>query len=223
MTIKTISPGIQGIDAVLPDGMPKGAGILLSGPCGAGKILLGAEFLYRSREPGIFYTFEKDEKDLDNALAVFNWDLDKKVSSGQVSIIKSELYRFEAFMSDLEDNIEKTGATRLVLDSLSVLGQFFESSYNFRKSLIELRHVLREREVTGLLVSETKNDQDLSSFGVEEFVLDGVIRLHFIQKDSTALRGISVRKMNGVNHDPSMHPLEITSKGIRIHRVREII
>ncbi len=224
MAVGRIDPGIQGMDAVLPEGMPKGAGILLSGPCGAGKVLLASEFLYRSRDPGIYYTFELDKRDLLDTLSVFNWKLEDRVNSGQFNIIKSELYRFEAFLSDLEDNIDKLGAGRLVLDSLSVLGQFFESKYNFRKSLIELRHVLRNAGVTGLLISEIPdNSPNISSFGVEEFVLDGVILLHFIQKDSTVIRGISVRKMRGVLHDTSVHPLEITKKGIKVHRIREIL
>ena len=223
MAVEKIDPGIRGIDAVLPEGIPRGASVLLSGPCGSGKVLLASEFLYRAREPGIYYTFETDKQDLLDSLSVFSWKIEDRINSGQFNIIKSELYRFEAFLSDLEDNIDKLGAGRLVLDSLSILGQFFESKYNFRKSLIELRHALRNAGVTSLMLSEVPDGNALSTFGVEEFVLDGVMRLHFIQKDSTVLRGISVRKMKGVVHDTSIHPLEITRSGLKVHRMREII
>ncbi len=224
MGLETIKPGIQGIEAVLPEGMPKGASILLSGPCGAGKRILASEFLYRGRTPGVYYSFEPDKEDLLRMNSVFKFDLESRIQSGQFNIVKSELYRFEAFLSDLKENIEKIGAGRVVIDSLSVISEFFESKYKFRKGLAELRHMIRQTGTTALMITEIpEKSTHLSTSGVEEFVLDGIILLHFLQKDSALLRGISIRKMNGVQHDPSIHPFEITNKGIKVHRIKEIL
>ncbi len=222
--IERIPTGIKGFDSLMEGGIPKGSSVLLTGPCGSGKIYFAGEFLYRSKEPTLFYSFEKDESYLIKAFSVFDWQLEEKIKSKQFNIISSELYQFESFLSDLSDNIDKLNASRVVIDSLTIIGQFFDSPYKMRKGLIEMRKMLSNSGVTALMLSEIHdNDPKLSAFGIEEFVLDGVIQTHLIKKNSEIMRGVSIRKMIATNHDSSIHPFELTKKGITVHKIREII
>jgi KaiC/GvpD/RAD55 family RecA-like ATPase len=223
MATERVPTGISGFDDLVEGGIPKGASVLLSGPCGSGKNYFAAEFLYRSREPTLFYTFEKDADYLKRMLSVFDWRIEEKIKTKQFNVSTSELYQFEPFLSDIEDNIDKLGAERVVLDSLTVIGHFFDSKYRLRKAMIELRKMLYNSGCTSLLLSEIpEQSPQLSTFGSEEFTMDGVIMLHVIHKDSEILRALSVRKMIGTHHDTAIHPYEVTKSGVKIHKVREL-
>ena len=215
---------IKGFDNLIEGGFPKGASILLSGPCGSAKMFFASQFLYTNKSPSLYYTFENDQKGVQEALSLFDWKLQEKIKQKQFNVITSELYQFEAFLSDLEDNIEKTGATRVAVDSLTVIGQFFDSPYKLRKSLIELKRMIKNNNATAIFISEVPdNTNSLSTFGAEEFVLDGLVRMHLIKNKSEINRALSVRKMLATHYKPAIHPLEVTRKGIVIHKIRELL
>lgn len=219
-----VKTGILGFDDLAEGGLPRASSVLLSGPCGTGKVEFSCEFLYRNSEPSLFYSFERQEKNLEDMLSIFSWDFKEAVKQKQFNVVSSELYQFETFISDLEDNIEKAGATRAVIDSLTIIGQFFDQPFKMRKGLIELRKMLKNSDCTALLLTEVPlYSEKLSTFGLEEFVLDGTIRLDLIKKDSQFVRTISVHEMIGTDHDTSIHPYEFTKKGIKVHKVREIL
>lgn len=217
-----VKTGISGLDGLMEGGLPKGSSTLLAGQCGTGKSIFALEFLYRGEEPGIFYTFEKNEDYLMRAASAFDWDIGKAVRERRISVVSSELYQFEGFLSDLRDNIDKLSAKRLVLDSLTIIGQFFDSPYKMRKALVGLRNMLAAEGCTALMISEIPETGRLSTYGVEEFVLDGVLLLDHTRHDSDILRSINIRKMLGTHHSTAYHPYEFTKKGIVVHRMREI-
>ena len=57
-----VRTGIRGLDGILHGGIPRTNVILVEGAVGAGKTLLGIEFIYRGitqfEEPGIIIVFE---------------------------------------------------------------------------------------------------------------------------------------------------------------------
>ncbi len=218
-----VKTGIKGLDELIGGGLPAGSSTLLSGPCGAGKTLFSLEYLYNSGEPGVFYTFDKNEEHLVRAAGVFDWDLQKAIRDKRIVVDTSELYQFDRFVTDLRDVIDKLSAKRLVLDSLTIIGQFFDSPYKMRKALAELRNALRSSGCTTIMLSEIPEEVGkLSNFGVEEFVLDGVIKLDQTRHESDVLRSLNVRKMVGTNYSTSYHPYEFTKKGVVVHKMREI-
>ncbi|MBS3060909.1 MAG: hypothetical protein J4432_05380 [DPANN group archaeon] len=218
-----VKTNISGFDDLIDGGIPRGSSVLLSGPCGAGKVYFASEFLYKGAEPSIYYAFEQSQESMKENLSVFNWDMDKAIKGKQFNIIQSELYQFESFLSDLEDNIEKTGAARVVVDSLTVIGEFFDSPYKLRKSLLELKRMVKNNDATAILLSETPANTDkLSTFGSEEFVLDGVILLHLIKSQTELNHAVSVRKMIGTNFASTIHPFEIRNTGLKVHKIREL-
>jgi flagellar protein FlaH len=46
--MESLSTGIEGLDMLMDGGYPKGKGILVTGPPGAGKTIIGLHFLHRS-------------------------------------------------------------------------------------------------------------------------------------------------------------------------------
>ncbi len=215
---------IKGFDDLIQGGLPKGSSILLTGQAGAGTTIFAGEYLYRNEATSLYYSFERDKNEILEEFSSFNWDLEEKIKQKQFNIVKNELYQFETFVSDLEDTIDKTNSTKVVIDSLTIIGQFFEDEYKLRKGIIELKNMIKNTGATALFLSEISSGSNkLSTYGLEEFVLDGVIKLDIIQKGSELIRTISVRKLIGTAQDTSIHPLEITPQGIKIPKIREII
>ena len=73
-----VKTGINGLDTILADGIPRGNIILLEGGIGTGKTTLGAEFVYRGAsqfdEPGIIVLFEVSPDKLVRDASRLGWD-----------------------------------------------------------------------------------------------------------------------------------------------------
>ena len=74
-----VRTGIDGLDAILLGGIPRNNVILVKGPAGSGKTLMGIEFIYRGitefNEPGIIVVFESGPGKIIRDAAGFGWNL----------------------------------------------------------------------------------------------------------------------------------------------------
>ena len=66
---------------------------------------------------------------------------------------------------------------------------------------------------TTIAIDETENENDLSAFHVEEFVVDGLIMMYFTKRDGHFERSIAIRKMRSTKHSHKIHPFDISSPG----------
>jgi KaiC/GvpD/RAD55 family RecA-like ATPase len=70
-----------------------------------------------------------------------------------------------------------------------------------------------------VILSEIPEDSKaLSRFGVEEFVVDGVIVLNYLGIGEAYSRSLLIRKMRRTNHGRDVYPFEITPKGIVVKK-----
>jgi circadian clock protein KaiC len=87
-----------------------------------------------------------------------------------------------------------------------------------RRTIATFCNSLSELGCTAFFISETKEgSMDLSRFGVEEFVMDGVISLYLLNQGASFLPGITIRKMRGSDHDKKIRVYKITDKGIVVY------
>ena len=82
--------GIPGLDQLTSGGLPRGRTTLVCGGPGAGKTLLGLEFLIKGasvyNEPGVFISFEENAEDLAENVASLGVDLDSMIDGKQLVI-----------------------------------------------------------------------------------------------------------------------------------------
>ncbi|MDI6798687.1 MAG: ATPase domain-containing protein [Candidatus Aenigmarchaeota archaeon] len=226
--IERVKTGIKGLDELMGGGIPRGSTVLLSGGAGTGKTLFGIQFLYngaiRYKEPGVYVSLEEEPgRVIKNTLDAFGWDLNSLINKKLLSVIKAELYNFDKLKALIEDEVDRIKAKRLVIDQSAILGLFFEKKFQVRKSIFELSKMLKNLGCTTVIVSEIpEGTPAISSFGVEEFVADGIIILHFLREGNVLTRALSVRKMRTTYHDTGIHPIQITKKGIEVFPTEQV-
>lgn len=139
--------GITGMEGLLPDGVPRGTLNLLSGKCGTGKTTFAMRYIYygakEKNENGVYITFEDDPEELVNNMELRGWGIRDLITKKKISIIKPELSKFDTLKKLIEDEVDKIGAKRLVIDSFTLLTTYLTNTYDVRKSLSDLKALMR--------------------------------------------------------------------------------
>ncbi len=219
--IKRVKTGIKGLDELLFGGIPEGSLTLLTGTCGTGKTLMSVQFIYHGAmngENAVYVSFEETPENIKANAMLCGWDFAELERKGKVVFVKYDPYHAEDIIEMLENAIRKVKAKRVVIDSISALGLYVRDVPEIRKIIFGLGAMLHRLGCTTLMISEVLSEQkNLSRFGVEEFVSDGVIVLYYTRADSQFSRRITVWKMRGSDHSQKLHPYKITHAGIVVY------
>ncbi len=87
--MEILSTGVKGLDLLMDGGYPKGKSILVTGPPGSGKTVLGIHFLHRSCQEGkkcIFVLTREITEDILTQARGLNLNLEPFLENGQLSI-----------------------------------------------------------------------------------------------------------------------------------------
>jgi len=136
-----VATGIGGFDRLVAGGFPRGTVNLLAGPAGSGKSLFGLHFVYNGAaqqgEPGLYLVLEENRDGIERALATYGMDLAAVERDGRMLLVDLGGLRvddprgvvgFPHLQDFLAAALPKTGAKRLVVDSLSAIGLHFSAS-----------------------------------------------------------------------------------------------
>jgi len=237
--------GIPGFDEITSGGLLKGRTYLVLGGPGAGKTIFSLQYICNGAisydEPGIYVTLEESVESIVTTAKSLGWDIDSLQAEGKVRIIDASPYyspvvatkyaiRTESVLGEAEfeinsviDIINKSiielGATRLVIDALTPLIIQYKTLFEARMKILSLIKALKELEgVTSLITAEViPPNWESTLFGIERYVVDGVIMLYYIRVRGERIRGVEVVKLRGSPHSHSIHPFKITPKGIIIY------
>ena len=213
MVIERVKLNIPGLDTLIRHGVPRGELILLSGTTGTGKTIFGLEYLYLSKEPSVFVTFEDQIQELKNQANCFGWNLEKLENENKLRILKYEPFRLEDIFTMIENNIREIKATRVVIDSISAFSIHLRGEREVRSTLLELYDILKKNKTTAILTCENPpQSHALSKFGVEEFVFDGVIVLRKLLINNEYKRAIHIWKLRETEHSNKFYEYEILDK-----------
>ena len=228
--------GIKGFDALVGGGFPRGKIILLSGTPGTCKTIFALQFLHNGavkfNEKGIYISFEEKVQSLKNQALQFGWDFDRLEKDGKVKIISIPAKSIkEATAEEIIKMASSKNIKRLVIDSLSALSINSPTTYSKVTELTEIsikRFMYRfindlrdiKSEATSLLISQTTDGQ-LSRDTVSEFISDGIVHINYDALGGDYSRSLTIRKMREVKHDEDIHSLEITNKGIIVHKLKD--
>jgi KaiC/GvpD/RAD55 family RecA-like ATPase len=225
--VELTKTGIDGLDEILNGGIVRNSTTLVSGNPGAGKTILGLQYIYNGvklfDEKGIFLSFEENAEDIAQAaesIGLDNWR--EYVDEGSIKVYdKQELLRQNDFSSSLElllSDLDDDSYERLVLDSLTMFQLFFDSEREQRTYLLKFTDILSENDLTTLMTNEQGTVFPETDVGLENFLTDGNIFLLQTPTDSGVNRYLWVAKMRKKNIDTDIFPMEIRQGGIKVHQ-----
>ncbi len=193
--------------------------MLVAGPSGSGKTILGTAFLAQGAaqgEKGVIACFEKGAARLRNAA------LARLVNSGAVALVanRSLDLSIDEIMDEVASTVRLTGATRVVIDSLSEVGLYLapECRADLRSSVFRLLAGLAYLGVTVLVTMGVDNgdiDQRLSQ-AETGFLADAIIAMRYVEMNGALVKVLSVVKVRGSAHSTDLRRYEIGVDGIRI-------
>ena len=175
---------------MLGGGIPEGDSLLIAGSSGTGKSLLATQFIdagLRAGEPGIVAVFEERPEEYAARASSFGLQLEAPIRDGNLAVIylRPLDLSVDETMQEILDVIKKTGAKRLVIDSLAgfemALSPGFRS--NFRESLYRMIFALTGLGITILSTVEMEESftQLLFSTYSISFLTDDIIRLRYVE------------------------------------------
>ncbi len=223
--------GIDGLDEMLGGGVPRGHIITVMGSFGTGKTTFGMQFLMQgliNGEKGVFISLEEDPDSITANAAAFGWDLKPYIKDKKLAIVKLEPADAKATVtrvkSELPEFIRKFNATRVVVDSISLLNMMFADDNERRARLFGLCQQLKGTDATCVFTAEVKDDNPRSSRdGLVEYVSDGVIGLRFNERENGDVQlVIQIIKMRRLPHPRAIKPYSITDQGLEVHGDMEV-
>ncbi len=221
--MERVKTGILGFDELIEGGFPRGATVLVYGPCGSGKTTFGIQFLYKGatefEEPGVYITLESEAEEVRRYYAEMGWELEKLEDENKIRIIKVEPSTVRAFVerqgTSILEIIQEVNAKRLVFDSLTFYAMYFSDDFERRKSVLDLCNLIKKLGCTAIIIAEAFDKHPVFS-GMAEFIVDGVIRLDLIKMGPEYKFSLNIIKMRGTKHSRKVHIFEINRGGIRI-------
>jgi KaiC/GvpD/RAD55 family RecA-like ATPase len=224
--IELTKTGIDGLDEILNGGIVTNSTTLVSGNPGAGKSILGLQYIYNGveqfDEKGIYLSFEENESDLREAAESIGFDKwPEYVENGDIKVYdKQVLLRENDFSSSLElllEDLEDDQYDRLVLDSLTMFELFFETEKEKRTYLLKFTDILNNNELTTLMTNEQGAVFPDTDIGLENYLTDGNIYLIQTPTDNGVNRYVWVAKMRKQDIETDIYPMEISWGGIKVH------
>ena len=219
MAAERVSSGIPALDAMLDDGYWPGAATLVAGPTGSGKTLMGLHFIVsgvRRGEPGVIATLQENPTQLQRIAQGFGWSL---AEPGIELLCRTpvDLY-IDQWVYEVLAAIERTGARRVLIDSLGDLAFAAGDETRYREYLYSLVQRCSRLGVSLLMTLELPDlfqVTRLSEQGVSH-VSDNVVLLQYLRQPAVLRRTLTLIKTRASLHQPQVREFTITPEGITL-------
>ncbi len=217
-----VATGTAGLDEMLHGGLPQGHSLLVTGASGVGKTTFSTDFLkegVRQGEKGVAVFFEKGASRLRNGA------LARMAQAGEVVVIESRMIdlSIDELLDEMNDAIDRTGARRVVVDSLSELGLYLapEGRNQLREVVFRMLSALAKRNVTVVVTMGVDDDFTRLKLSQSDiaYLTDAIVLMRFGESGGQLRKFLSVVKVRGSAHSIDLREYAITGDGIQIHPV----
>jgi len=224
--IPRIDLGIDGLDEMIQGGVPDRSLMVTIGSAGTGKTTFGLQFLSQALcndERAIYITLEESRERVVNSATEKGIPFDEYANAGQLAVVDIDPVEMAnsltSIRSELPRLIEEFGASRLVLDSVSLLEMMYDDRAKRRNEIYDFTRSLKNAGVTTMLTSEASDDTPYASrHGIVEYLTDAVFILQYVRpSDFRETRlAIEIQKIRDANHSRETKPYEITDEGLSV-------
>lgn len=198
-------------------------------------------------EKGMYISFEQNPEDLREQARQLGFNqIEHLEYEGLLNFVCLPVSVIDKHtMPDLLENARELAIKRIVVDSLSamevntpllatksdpVMKQVLEDAEHIaplmagedlKKNFIyKFVAELKGLDATSVLLSEIpEKSERLSSDGISEFAVDGVVLVNFESMGGDFSRSLLIRKMRLTKNDEDVHPVEISNEGMKVHKI----
>jgi KaiC domain protein len=223
-----IDLGIDGLDQMIQGGVPERSLLVAMGGAGTGKTTFGLQFITHALERderAVFITLEESRDRVINSATEKGYAFDEYVADGQLAVVDVDPIEMANSLASIRNElpalVEEFDASRLVLDSVSLLEMMYEDRAKRRNEIYDFARSLKGAGVTALLTSEASSETAYASrYGIVEYLTDAVFVLQYIRPDDfrETRMAIEIQKIRDANHSREKKPYEITSEGISVYQ-----
>lgn len=211
--------GIEGLDIVLKGGFPRAGITIVQGTPGAGKTIFGNQLCHHHVAQGgkaIYVTLlAESHARMQLHMSQLRF-FDPKVIPERLYLISAFRVLEEDGLKGLQDllrrEVQRFGATLLVLDGLVAAEESASTAREFKKFIHELQMHASMSNCTMFLLTGISN----RPVAAEHTMVDGVIELRSDVIDRCSERTLTVHKMRGVGMVGGRHGMRIGDDGIRV-------
>ncbi|MGQ9577553.1 MAG: RAD55 family ATPase [Candidatus Aminicenantales bacterium] len=221
-TLERVLVDIPGFDDLLfPGGILRGTSTLLVGDPGVGKTVTALHFILNGAlrgEPGVYVTFQEDPNQIAIISRNFGFDLEKLAREGRFDLLYHSPVEIDIDEMALKiiESVEKIGAKRLVIDSISDLASGARNDpdrfFNFIYSFVQW---LKDHRVTSFLTNEMgqlfANELTLTGRGVSH-IADNLLLLRYSEIEGEIRRAITALAARGSDHSKRVYEYLISEK-----------
>ncbi len=211
--------GIGAFDEMSRDGYWEGSSTICAGPSGAGKTLMGLQFICsgaRAGEAGVIASLQENEAQLQRVVSGFGWSL---AEPGVETMYRSPVdIQIDEWAYELLDTIDRVGAKRVMIDSLTDIRLAAGEEIRYREFMYSLTQRCARQHVSLFMTSETPDlftIDRLAELGMSH-MSDNLIVLEYVRNHATIDRTLAVLKTRAASHEPDIRQFTITREGIQL-------
>ena len=223
-----VKTGVRGLDDLLGGGVPKGFIVGVIGGPGAGKSILGLQFIWQGISDGedvLYIALEGGTDRIEQQAAQFGWGLN---GSQRFHTFTQGSEDVKMMVSRISEHVKKYNVKRLVIDSMSLYNLFTKAQFSYDlqfarvglKTMSEKSNRLIVDEVRGSGLTTIALVEDYEGMPNEdkilEFACGGVI--HLSTNPALDTRSLRIVKMRETKHPLGASQFEIKDNGIELHK-----
>lgn len=221
-----LASGIDGLDALMGGGIPKGDSLVLAGPTGSGKTTFAMQFVQAglvAGESAVVAVFEERPDVYLARASRFGAAFSEAAAAGRLRIIylRPLDLSVDETLQEIREAVAETGATRVVIDSINGFEMALAPTFreDFRESLYRLIGTLTSLGVTmySTVEIEAQDEATLTGYRVS-FLTDIILSQRYIEVEGELRKALIVVKMRGSDHSRAFHLYTSTEAGITLGR-----
>ena len=226
---RLVATGVTGLDDILHGGLTADRLYLLEGDPGSGKTTLALQYLMtgaRAGERGLFVALSESKDELHATADSHGWSLDgvdifelvpsndSLTADARYTMFHPSEVELGATIRAVEEVVERTGARRIVFDSLSELRLLAQDPLRYRRQVLALKQFFTRHHGTVLMVDDrTSTAGDMILFSIAH----GVISLERHSPEFGVLRRrVQIPKMRGRAFREGYHDFRIREGGLEV-------
>ena len=222
---------IDGLEKVLRSEIVPPKIILVTGPPGSLKTsfcyALMSRYLKKTGEFGLYTTLEETVQSHLRNMESLGVDLSLNMQISDFTDLREidavvsaeDQTDYIAFIEKMIAHFKKVHGSKFkmfALDSLGALYSLMENTSNMRKRMFYFFKMLRENELTCLVIMERSANGDSVLLGNEGFLVDGILLLGLDRSRGKLVRYLQVEKMRAADHSMEKHAIEPRKGGLTV-------